>query len=446
MRPVAIILLLALSLSFYSCSEEFEPAEQIGSTPVDENPDPTDPTTNPGQQVFGQPIIKNSELYVLLTRATHNSGDQMTDIVCINFVYPFVLKKYDSAMNTIETVTMENDPQFYNYLLALQPSQPISISYPITTIDSNGALFSVNNNTELLNALKECSQAAVISYCNGVFAGPPDPQEVCSWRVPYYPGADNTYAGGIFLANEDGTLTFNYDGQNYPGTWVFLFVGSEPHMNINLEGTSATAAYWNIDREIYVHDDHIVIYSSPLNIRLEKYCGTTTTYAIGDTGPGNGIVFYDKGQYSDGWRYMEVIATDMPSVQWGCLGSLTSSASPSLSGMLNSVRIANFHDATGFYQNPSACNSANDGTVAARSALSWQSSGITDWFLPSEQEMQLIYTNLGSAGLGNFSANPYWTSTEDSATTARAINLNSGAISNQQKTSMSVKTRAIRIF
>jgi hypothetical protein len=28
-------------------------------------------------------------------------------------------------------------------------------------------------------------------------------------------------------------------------------------------------------------------------------------YKIGDTGPAGGIVFYDKGFVSDGWRYLE---------------------------------------------------------------------------------------------------------------------------------------------
>jgi len=38
------------------------------------------------------------------------------------------------------------------------------------------------------------------------------------------------------------------------------------------------------------------------------------TYKIKDRGPAGGIIFYNKGYYSDGWRYMEVVPADMSSV------------------------------------------------------------------------------------------------------------------------------------
>ena len=34
-------------------------------------------------------------------------------------------------------------------------------------------------------------------------------------------------------------------------------------------------------------------------------------YTIGDTGPAGGIIFYDKGNKTDGWRYLEAAPADL---------------------------------------------------------------------------------------------------------------------------------------
>ena len=41
-------------------------------------------------------------------------------------------------------------------------------------------------------------------------------------------------------------------------------------------------------------------------------------YSIGDVGPAGGIVFYDKGDNSDGWRYMEASTKAVGRAVWGC--------------------------------------------------------------------------------------------------------------------------------
>ena len=40
----------------------------------------------------------------------------------------------------------------------------------------------------------------------------------------------------------------------------------------------------------------------------------TAAYNIGDTGPAGGLVFYDKGNSSGGWRYLEVAESDVGTV------------------------------------------------------------------------------------------------------------------------------------
>jgi len=48
----------------------------------------------------------------------------------------------------------------------------------------------------------------------------------------------------------------------------------------------------------------------------------SVTYNLRDEGPAGGWVFYDKGYYSDGWRYMEAwIEDEDTDCQWRITGS-----------------------------------------------------------------------------------------------------------------------------
>lgn len=143
------------------------------------------------------------------------------------------------------------------------------------------------------------------------------------------------------------------------------------------------------------------------------------TYNVGDTGPAGGLVIYDKGEVTDGWQYIEVGPEDIGSnIQWGCLTSEVAEAQNIEigSGLMNSEAIAAYHDSlTDYTGNPEQCNENNNGTVAAKIALSYDFGGFDDWHLPSQEEAVLFYTALHINGLGDFNENNlYWTSTENS--------------------------------
>ncbi len=55
------------------------------------------------------------------------------------------------------------------------------------------------------------------------------------------------------------------------------------------------------------------------------------------------------------------------------------------------------------------------GSQAAKIVDDYISEGKTDWFLPSKDELNLIYINVHKTGLGSFSTTvPYWSSTQTS--------------------------------
>lgn len=53
------------------------------------------------------------------------------------------------------------------------------------------------------------------------------------------------------------------------------------------------------------------------------------------------------------------------------------------------------------------------GSYAAALCAESTQDGYTDWYLPAQNELGLVYTNLATDGIGNFSTSNYWSSTEE---------------------------------
>ena len=159
------------------------------------------------------------------------------------------------------------------------------------------------------------------------------------------------------------------------------------------------------------------------------------------TGPGGGLVFYENPNWeTDGWRYLEAapfgwydgetdsdgIRTwrkdDDPRFQWGAEGYdyiiFPSTETGIGTGASNTANIVNYHDTLwtwnpdkgDFYANPREYHSDNDGTVAAKVCADYRGGGYDDWFLPSRDELNMMYKNLWKNNLGGFSWNWYWSS------------------------------------
>jgi hypothetical protein len=159
-----------------------------------------------------------------------------------------------------------------------------------------------------------------------------------------------------------------------------------------------------------------------------------TIYELGDLGPAGGFVFYDKGETTDGWRYMEAAPSDLAGSEWGCFNTpvLDARGIEVGTGLQNTIAIVEFHDALNdFYNNPDNCSVNSNGTVAAKICYDLVIGNFDNWHLPSEDEAELLYENLHLQGLGGFEANVanpvlYWTSTEHDDNTATATDFSTG--------------------
>jgi len=98
-------------------------------------------------------------------------------------------------------------------------------------------------------------------------------------------------------------------------------------------------------------------------------------------GPGGGIVFYDKGEYTDGWRYLEAAPASSEFVAtWGLRGVELSNTSEKIgAGKANTTAIINRLNANG------------ETGKAAQLCATLSINGLTDWFLPSKDELNEMY-------------------------------------------------------
>ena len=160
----------------------------------------------------------------------------------------------------------------------------------------------------------------------------------------------------------------------------------------------------------------------------------TVTYQVGDYVQDGGIVFYDKGSVTDGWRYLAVASMDMPvAPNWGATSTSTGATAQVIgSGAANTATIV-------------ATYSLDPRTYAADYCDQDISGGTGDWFLPSKDELLEIYATLKLAGIGNLKDGPYWTSSENDADTAYAINLADGSWATRTK-GESLHVRSVRAF
>ena len=171
-------------------------------------------------------------------------------------------------------------------------------------------------------------------------------------------------------------------------------------------------------------------------------CATGAECAVGDVGPGGGIVIYDAGSVQQWGRYLEVACvgwsdgicggSDLadPGVPWGCSGTEISGADGDAIG-------------TGETNTEDIIVGCPTDGIAARLASDLVLGGQSDWFLPSLPELNVLFDN--QALVGGFTDN-YWSSTESGASLANYKYFGGGAVNGAPKTDAGVRVRPIRAF
>jgi hypothetical protein len=118
------------------------------------------------------------------------------------------------------------------------------------------------------------------------------------------------------------------------------------------------------------------------------FAAKTKVYVRTDVGPAGGVLFYDKGSYSDGWRYMEAAPVNVGAGHsWNgktyyvdIPGAYGTDIGP---GLANSIAIE---------------NALGSGSYLAKDCLDYSLNGYSDWFMPSDTEAaHVIWYVLGAS-------------------------------------------------
>jgi len=164
--------------------------------------------------------------------------------------------------------------------------------------------------------------------------------------------------------------------------------------------------------------------------------GAAATYRVGDIGPAGGIIFYDKADFTDGWRYLEAAPAETEfTAQWGAYQHDVPRTGIAVgAGRRNTQLIAE------------RLQQLRENGRAAQLCASLNYNGFNDWFLPSLHELDLIYRNLKQKDIGGFGNSWYWSSTQNNHLYAYDKNFADGRNSFINTKDHPRSIRAVRAF
>ena len=279
-------------------------------------------------------------------------------------------------------------------------TQPAAGAPCTGTQRSVATTFIISSNVTLYAVWARSIQNITFAAGGGLGSAPSSPVTVTYGSTFTIPANSYTRVGRTFTGWSDGTDTYAV-GATYPAS------GS-------VSADVTLTATWS-----------------------DSACPTGGPCAVGDPGPGGGVVFYAPGspftstgsECNTACLYLEAAAGDQATASDWCNDELNALGVTSLvvgSGMANTTTA----DVT--------CSSG-----AIQIAANYTNNGKSDWHLPSFNELSHLFTNRGA--VGGFAEAAYWSSTERFAWSAWSQWFTNGTRVDNHK-GLSIRVRVVRAF
>lgn len=219
---------------------------------------------------FSTIVVNSDSELVALTANCVGENDDDDDIECIDFQYPITASVFDENNDLINTITINNDNDMYDFIDDLDEFAAVTINFPITVIFADGSTQTINSIQELEDAIEmaddtcdedddndfdddDCDNCTT-NDLETVFA------DCSEWTVDKLERNDNdledNYVGYVFEFNSDGTILVTQGSNTFNGTWEASGSGNNISVVINVTGLPDFNDTWNL-HEIEQDDDEV---------------------------------------------------------------------------------------------------------------------------------------------------------------------------------------------
>jgi len=204
-------------------------------------------------------VNSDTELATLTATCTDENDDD-DDIECIDFQYPITASVFDANNVLVNTITINNDNDMYDFIDDLEEFASVTINFPITVILADGTTQTVTTIQELENAIEtaedSCDEDDDYDYddddCDTCTTADLDRifAACLQFEVDDLTRNDtdleDNYAGYVFTFNNDGTITVVENTTTWNGSWSASGTANDIDVIININGLPDFNASWNL--------------------------------------------------------------------------------------------------------------------------------------------------------------------------------------------------------
>ncbi|WP_198658923.1 hypothetical protein [Winogradskyella tangerina] len=204
-------------------------------------------------------VNSDTELAALASNCVGENEDD-DDIECIDFQYPITASIYNENNDLINTITINNDNEMYDFIDDLDEFAAVTINFPITVIFADGTTQNINTIQELANAIEladntcdedddndfdddDCDNCST-NDLDAIFS---DCEELTVDKLERNDeDLEDNYVGYVFKFNSDGSIVVTQGMNIFNGSWSASGSGNNISVTIDVTGLSDFNDTWNL--------------------------------------------------------------------------------------------------------------------------------------------------------------------------------------------------------